>query len=115
MLYNILNTKVFICGSIHMLPKDAAALPSYINNILEVSDNCVFESNSDNFTEPNFFRYPNNETLEQHVPISLLNALACLCKNTGIAYKLLLPLKIWRVSQLLSQLLNAKNDGNLPK
>ena len=93
MLFHVTGTEVFVAGSLHFRPT-GSQLPEFLSTALASSDECIFESDLDNFHEPDFARYPAGDSLENHISPALFSAASQLWHDIG-ATKPLSPLKPW--------------------
>ena len=79
-------------------------LPESLSAALASADDCIFESDLDNFREPAFARYSAGDSLENHVSSALFSTTSQLWRDIG-ATNPLSPLKPWYAGLAISSVL----------
>lgn len=81
MLFRIDDSSVFLCGTIHVLPREYI-LPQSLFDRICLSEACMFESE---FTvDPSLLRYPAGQTIADYIPAELFSATVSLCESLGL-------------------------------
>ncbi len=108
MLFRVVGTNVYVCGSIHLLPV-GTVLPQAMLDAVGASDHCIFETDIDNWSEPSYARFQAPETIKNHITAELYLNTEALCEALSLP-GLLPELQPWFVALFLGIRLIAR-DG----
>ncbi|MFA6958119.1 MAG: TraB/GumN family protein [Thermoanaerobaculia bacterium] len=99
MLFRVSGSDVFVCGTVHFLP-DGVRLPSALFSTVASADDCIFESDLENASEPEYARYPGDDSISEHISSDLFDRVSDLCADLDLS-GLLPKFKPWWVTVVI--------------